>query len=160
MANDVWVWSAPFLQECISQQDLDEMNVEIIRNTLYKAYLEDFYRFCKEQGGATEDVMCGILEVSNLLSYSLLSPGKGVNGAMEKGPNCSLMLSPIKTMVWSLNPPNQQQISSFGCHCRCLLRIVRTSILLVDQYYTGRSIYVKNLSAGVLDIMSPVAIGY
>lgn len=53
---------APFFQECISQQDLDEMNVEIIRNTLYKAYLEDFYRFCKEQGGATEDVMCSILE--------------------------------------------------------------------------------------------------
>lgn len=28
-------------------QDLDEMNIEIMRNTLYKAYLEDFYRFCQ-----------------------------------------------------------------------------------------------------------------
>lgn len=28
-------------------QDLDEMNIEIMRNTLYKAYLEDFYKFCK-----------------------------------------------------------------------------------------------------------------
>ena len=63
----LWVWSAPFFQECISQQDLDEMNVEIIRNTLYKAYLEDFYRFCKEQGGATEDVMCTILEVISII---------------------------------------------------------------------------------------------
>ncbi len=23
------------------------MNIEVMRNTLYKAYLEDFYRFCK-----------------------------------------------------------------------------------------------------------------
>ena len=29
--------SAPFFVECISEQDLDEMNIEIIRNTLYKA---------------------------------------------------------------------------------------------------------------------------
>jgi len=26
---------------------LDEVNIEIIRNTLYKSYLEDFYRFCE-----------------------------------------------------------------------------------------------------------------
>lgn len=28
-------------------QDLDDMNIEIMRNTLYKAYLEDFYQFCQ-----------------------------------------------------------------------------------------------------------------
>ncbi|CAI9778349.1 unnamed protein product [Fraxinus pennsylvanica] len=28
-------------------QDLDDMNIEIMRNTLYKAYLQDFYRFCQ-----------------------------------------------------------------------------------------------------------------
>ena len=54
---------APFFQECISEQDLDEMNIEIIRNTLYKAYLEAFYKFCDELGGATADVMCTILGV-------------------------------------------------------------------------------------------------
>jgi vacuolar-type H+-ATPase subunit C/Vma6 len=26
---------------------LDDMNIEIMRNTLYKAYLEDFYKFCQ-----------------------------------------------------------------------------------------------------------------
>jgi vacuolar-type H+-ATPase subunit C/Vma6 len=25
------------------------MNIEIMRNTLYKAYLEDFYKFCQVQ---------------------------------------------------------------------------------------------------------------
>ncbi|KAL1516136.1 hypothetical protein ABEB36_000057 [Hypothenemus hampei] len=52
---------APFFVDCISEQDLDEMNIEIIRNTLYKAYLEAFYGFCKEIGGTTADSMCEIL---------------------------------------------------------------------------------------------------
>jgi V-type H+-transporting ATPase subunit d len=55
---------APFFQDCISEADLDEMNTELIRNTLYKDYLESFYEFCKELGGETADVMCEILAVS------------------------------------------------------------------------------------------------
>lgn len=52
---------ADFFGECISEQDLDEMNIEIIRNTLYKAYLESFYNYCKNLGGTTAQVMCEIL---------------------------------------------------------------------------------------------------
>lgn len=52
---------APFFVDCISEQDLDEMNIEIIRNTLYKAYLEGFHAMCKEIGGTTAEVMCEIL---------------------------------------------------------------------------------------------------
>ncbi|KAI3376868.1 hypothetical protein L3Q82_000120 [Scortum barcoo] len=65
-------WVAAFFQDCISEQDLDEMNIEIIRNTLYKthfdrsvssqAYLEAFYKFCSNLGGTTADTMCPILE--------------------------------------------------------------------------------------------------
>ncbi|GCB81720.1 hypothetical protein scyTo_0023172, partial [Scyliorhinus torazame] len=51
-----------FFQDCISENDLDEVNIEILRNKLYKAYLESFYSFCKEQGGQTEEVMCPILQ--------------------------------------------------------------------------------------------------
>lgn len=39
------------------------MNVEIIRNTLYRSYLEDFYKFCKGLGGKTAEVMGEILAV-------------------------------------------------------------------------------------------------
>jgi vacuolar-type H+-ATPase subunit C/Vma6 len=42
-------------------QDLDEMNIEIIRNTLYKSYLESFCSFCRNIGDETGDVMCEIL---------------------------------------------------------------------------------------------------
>lgn len=41
--------------------DFTELNIEVIRNTLYKAYLEDFYSFCQSCGGATADVMGEIL---------------------------------------------------------------------------------------------------
>jgi len=50
--------------DCISEQDLDEMNIEIIRNTLYKAYLEAFFAFCKDLGGVTAETMCEVLAVS------------------------------------------------------------------------------------------------
>jgi len=53
----------PYFGDCLSLDDLDELNIEIIRNTLYKAYLEDFYAFCSNVGGATKEVMCGILEL-------------------------------------------------------------------------------------------------
>ena len=52
---------APYFADCIGEQDLDEMNIEIIRNTVYKAYLEAFYKFCQELGGSTAEVMCEIL---------------------------------------------------------------------------------------------------
>ena len=54
---------APYFVGCVNQHDLDELNVEIIRNTLYKAYIEDFYHFCKKLGGKTAEVMCEILAV-------------------------------------------------------------------------------------------------
>lgn len=50
-----------YFGDCLSLDDLDEMNIEIIRNTLYKAYLEDFYQFCQKVGGSTAEVMSDIL---------------------------------------------------------------------------------------------------
>ena len=41
--------------------DLDEMNVEVMRNTLYKAYLGDFAAECEKLGGATAEVMSDLL---------------------------------------------------------------------------------------------------
>ncbi len=49
-------------------EDLDEMNIEILRNTLYKAYLDDFAAFCNKLGGATAEVM------GDLLAFEVLHP--------------------------------------------------------------------------------------
>jgi len=44
------------------EEEIDETNIEIIRNTLYKAYLKDFYDYCNKIGGVTGEVMSKILE--------------------------------------------------------------------------------------------------
>ncbi|KAF9906003.1 H(+)-transporting V0 sector ATPase subunit d, partial [Lobosporangium transversale] len=53
---------APYFKDCLSAEDLDEMNIEIIRNTLYKAYLEDFYHFTQSFGGPTAEIMGELLQ--------------------------------------------------------------------------------------------------
>ncbi|KZP33540.1 ATPase, V0 complex, subunit D [Athelia psychrophila] len=52
---------APYFRDCLSASDLDDLNIEIVRNTVYKAYLEDFSQFCASIGGPTADVMQRIL---------------------------------------------------------------------------------------------------
>ncbi|XP_072297325.1 V-type proton ATPase subunit d 1-like [Eucyclogobius newberryi] len=51
-----------FFQDAVSESSLDEMETEILRNKLYKAYLESFHAFCKSISGATQDIMCPVLE--------------------------------------------------------------------------------------------------
>lgn len=57
---------APYFKGSLSSQDLDELNIEIVRNTLYKNYLEDFHRFVNEEPGIkgtpTQTVMSEVLE--------------------------------------------------------------------------------------------------
>ncbi|KAF8251847.1 ATP synthase subunit [Wilcoxina mikolae CBS 423.85] len=56
---------APYFKHNLSSADLDELNIEIIRNTLYKSYLEDFHRFCTTEPGLagtpTAEIMDEIL---------------------------------------------------------------------------------------------------
>jgi len=52
---------APYFRDCLSAQDLDDLNIEIIRNSLYKAYLEDFYNYCSTLPSPTSEIMCRIL---------------------------------------------------------------------------------------------------
>ncbi|KAK7056772.1 H(+)-transporting V0 sector ATPase subunit d [Paramarasmius palmivorus] len=52
---------APYFRDCLTAADLDDLNIEIVRNTVYKAYLEDFYNYCSSIGGPTAEVMQRIL---------------------------------------------------------------------------------------------------
>lgn len=56
---------APYFKGSLSSHDLDELNIEIVRNTLYKNYLEDFYNFVNTHpelaGTPTSEVMSDIL---------------------------------------------------------------------------------------------------
>ncbi|KAM0753614.1 ATPase, V0 complex, subunit D [Meredithblackwellia eburnea MCA 4105] len=52
---------APYFRDCLSAQDLDDLNIEIIRNTLYRSYLEDFHNFVLSLGSPTSDIMSPLL---------------------------------------------------------------------------------------------------
>ena len=57
---------AAYFKGSLSSADLDELNIEIIRNTLYKSYLEDFHRWCLAEPGVAgtpsaeimNDILC------------------------------------------------------------------------------------------------------
>lgn len=57
---------APYFKGSLSHQDLDELNIEIVRNTLYKNYLEDFHNWVNTnpdvKGTPTAEVMSEVLE--------------------------------------------------------------------------------------------------
>lgn len=57
---------APFFKGHLSHHDLDELNIEIVRNTLYKNYLQDFYHFVNNDPEMaytpTGEIMSEILE--------------------------------------------------------------------------------------------------
>ncbi|CAM9480614.1 unnamed protein product, partial [Ectocarpus fasciculatus] len=40
---------------------LEEVQIEILKNSLMKLYLEDFYSFCEKIGGETAEICCGLL---------------------------------------------------------------------------------------------------
>ena len=50
-----------YFRDCLSASELDDLNIEIIRNKLYKAYLEDFYHFTQSLGGTTAESMGELL---------------------------------------------------------------------------------------------------
>ncbi|KAG0684235.1 H(+)-transporting V0 sector ATPase subunit d [Pichia californica] len=53
---------AKYFHNCLSIDDLDDLNIEIIRNILYKEYLEDFHNFCvTELPNPTDEIMDRLL---------------------------------------------------------------------------------------------------
>jgi hypothetical protein len=76
--------------EHLTSEDLDEMNIEILRNTLYKAYLDDFSKFVRRLGGTTAEVM------GDLLAYEVRSaaaqPPQAARSLRPSHPPCARSL--------------------------------------------------------------------
>ncbi|CAK9251169.1 unnamed protein product [Sphagnum jensenii] len=61
---------------------LEEVQIEILKNSLLKLYLEDFHRFCEGLGGETESIMCELLRARadrNAINITLNSFGTPLN---------------------------------------------------------------------------------
>mmetsp|Transcript_7761 Transcript_7761/g.25710 ORF Transcript_7761/g.25710 Transcript_7761/m.25710 type:complete len:327 (+) Transcript_7761:132-1112(+) len=46
-----------YFNDCLKNEKIDETNIEFIRNSVYKAYLEDFVNFCIQLGDECSDLM-------------------------------------------------------------------------------------------------------
>lgn len=55
---------APFFKDCLTADDLDDLNIEIIRNRLYKNYLEAFVNFIEDEFTSPDKEI-----MTNLLSF-------------------------------------------------------------------------------------------
>jgi len=53
---------AEYFVGCLSIEDLTELNVEFMKDKLYKEYLSAFMEFCQSLGGTTAEVMTELLE--------------------------------------------------------------------------------------------------
>ena len=61
---------------------LEEIQIEILKNSLMKLYLEDFYNFCEKLGGETAEVMCSLIRTRadrNAINITLNSFGTPLN---------------------------------------------------------------------------------
>lgn len=72
---------APFFKDCLTVDDLDDLNIEIIRNRLYKNYIEAFVDFVEaEFDGPDKEIMTRLLNfeadkrVINIALNSLNNP--------------------------------------------------------------------------------------
>lgn len=72
---------APFFKDCLTVDDLDDLNIEIIRNRLYKNYLEAFVEFVESEfDGPDKEIMTRLLSfeadkrVINIALNSLNNP--------------------------------------------------------------------------------------
>lgn len=61
---------------------LEEVQIEILKNSLLKLYLEDFHDFCEGLGGETAEIMCGLLRARadrNAINITMNSFGTPLN---------------------------------------------------------------------------------
>jgi V-type H+-transporting ATPase subunit d len=66
---------------------LEEVQLEILKNSLMKLYLEDFYTLCTNMGGETANIMCGLLRARadrNAINITLNSFGTPLNDPNER----------------------------------------------------------------------------
>lgn len=90
---------AKYFHNCLSIDDLDDLNIEIIRNILYKEYLQDFYSFCQEElPNPTNEIMERLLNFeadkrSINISINALNTELSTEDKMKMLPSIGLLAS-------------------------------------------------------------------
>ncbi|XP_023165638.1 probable V-type proton ATPase subunit d 2 [Drosophila hydei] len=93
-----------FIAKDFDRSAMHHTDMEIQRGHMFKAYLEDFYRFCKKVGGTTADVMGNLLNFQadrRIISVTVNSLEMHMESLMRLSlyPNCSSMCDLTKSAL-------------------------------------------------------------
>ncbi len=80
---------------------LEEVEVEIISNSLMKLWLQDFYRYCEDIGGDTATIMCELLAARadrHAINITLNSFGGPLNDPQMRGSDRHRLYPAIGTL--------------------------------------------------------------
>jgi len=104
----------PYIQGILAGEDINEWHVEIIRNTLYKEYLEDFYHYCTEVlGGVTGEVMGRLLRFEAdrrciIITLNSFGTELGKDDKLKLYPKLGLLYPEIQEML--SNAENEEAV--------------------------------------------------
>jgi len=73
---------ADYFKDCVSMKEISDLQIEVVRNRIYKAYLEDFARFCSTLPSPTDEVMLELLNFEadrRTINIALNSHGSGLS---------------------------------------------------------------------------------
>jgi V-type H+-transporting ATPase subunit d len=82
-----------YFEGSLSKEDLTEMHLEIMRNMLYKCWIEDFQVFCNKVGGTTKEMMSTFLSFEadrRAISITLNSVGTELTHDDKRSLFCNL----------------------------------------------------------------------
>lgn len=107
-----------FISSSFEPKDFVKIDVEILRSVLYKSYLEDFYKLCKNLDATSADVMCNLLGFQadrRTITIAMNSLGTSLD-SQERGslfPTCG-KLGPIalSALAHSMDYDQVRSISS------------------------------------------------
>lgn len=106
---------APYFKECFSVNELTDLQIEIVRNRLYKAYLEDFAEFCKTLPAPTSEVMCELLGFEadrRTINVAINSHGTGLTRDKRESlmPNLGKLHPVVSGQLSRTDDPEQVRI--------------------------------------------------
>lgn len=123
---------APYFRDCFDAADeLDDLNIEVIRNKLYKAYLQDFYEFVSaEIGEPAREVMQSLLQFE--------ADRRSINIALNSLQSADLIDAELKRdllpNLGKLYPVGTEQLSTQATDFEAVRAIV-------DNVYEYRGIF-------------------
>ena len=129
---------APYFRGCFSADDLDEVHIELIRNHLWKAYLEDFNQHCQNSSSVnskTRELMAKILGFEadrRVINIAVNSCGSERLSKQER-----LKLFPRFGSLWNSGISQKLGYVDDVDQIRGLLDAIPTFRGLLNDYLTG-----------------------